>query len=37
MALDTARGQVERVRALADVYRKDAANQALPSLPESGS
>ena len=37
IALDTARDEVERARALADVIRKDASTKALPPLPEPGS
>lgn len=35
IALDAARDEVERARALADVYRDDADSKALPPLPES--
>ena len=37
MALDAARDEVERARALADVYREDADKKRLPQLPESSS
>ena len=35
IALDAARDEVERARALADVYREDADKKNLPPLPES--